>query len=94
MLFRDFDDSTGTNGTAAFADSKTLTCFHSDRLLQGDVNRKVVPRHNHLNTFSGGEDTGHVSCTEVELRAVAGEERGMTTAFFLGQNVNFSLGLA
>src|SRR5690606_17428490 len=31
----------------------------------------------------------HVSCTEVELRTVAFEERSMTAAFIFGQDVNF-----
>src|SRR5690606_22402201 len=33
--------------------------------------------------------TGYVSGTEVELRTVALEERGVTTTFFLGQHVHF-----
>ena len=36
---------------------------------------------------------GHVGGAEVELRAVAGEERGVTAAFFLGQDVDLGLEL-
>ena len=38
-------------------------------------------------------DAGDVGGAEVELRAVAVEERGVTTAFFLGQHVDFGLEL-
>src|SRR6185503_3607498 len=38
-------------------------------------------------------DTGHVGGAEVELRPVVGEERGVTTALFLGQDVSLSLEL-
>jgi hypothetical protein len=34
------------------------------------------------------DGAGHVRGTEVELRTVAVEERGVTTAFFLGEDVH------
>src|SRR6204780_4320166 len=38
-------------------------------------------------------DTGNVGGAEVELRPVVGEERGVTTALLLGQDVGLSLEL-
>ena len=51
--------------------------------------RNVVAGHNHFNTLRGASiDTGNVGGPEIELGTIAGEERGMTAAFFLRQNVN------
>src|SRR5262245_10405852 len=38
-------------------------------------------------------DTRHARGAEVELRTIVGEERGVTTALFLGEDVGFSLEL-
>ena len=45
----------------------------------------------HISVPAGSShNAGNVSCTEVELRSVVVEERSMTAAFILGQNVNLS----
>ncbi|CAI8735735.1 Anti restriction protein [Pseudomonas marginalis] len=49
----------------------------------------VIAWHYHFNAFWQLAVTSHVSSTEVELWTVAFEERSVTTAFFLAQNVNF-----
>src|SRR5690606_7812207 len=79
----------GANGTAAFADSEAQTFFHGDRSDQGNNQLDVVARHDHLHAFGQFAGTGHVSGTEVELRTVALEERGVTTTFVLAQYVDF-----
>ena len=56
---------------------------------QGNGHLNIVARHNHFGASRQFNITSHVSGTEVELRTVAFEERSVTTAFILGQNVNF-----
>ncbi len=72
---------------AAFADSETQALFHSDRGDQGDLHVYVITRHYHLRAFRQFYGTGYVGGTEVELRTVAVEERGMTAAFFFLQYI-------
>src|SRR5690606_22944707 len=92
-LLDNLGNHAGTNGTAAFANRETQAVVHGDRLDQGDNHLDVVARHYHLDAFRQFAVTGHVSGTEVELRTVALEERGMTTTFFFGQNVHFGFEL-
>src|SRR5438045_4806035 len=84
-------DDTRTDGAAAFADRETQLFFHRDRHDQVHFHRDVVARHHHFGAFGQMHDAGHVGGAEVELRPVVGEERGVTTALFLGQNVVLSL---
>src|SRR5690606_8282505 len=92
-LLDDLGNHAGAYGTAAFANRETQTVFHGDRSDQGDNHLHVVARHHHLNAFRQFAVTGDVSGTEVELRTVALEERGVTTTFFLGQHVHFAFEL-
>ena len=48
----------------------------------------VITRHAHLGSFRELANAGYVSCSEVELRTIVVEERGMTTTLVFGQNVN------
>src|ERR1700719_3439955 len=86
-------DDAGTDGAAALADREAQLLFHRDRHDQVHLHRDVVARHHHLGTFGQVHDAGHVRGAEVELRPVVGEERGMTTTLFLGQDVSLSLEL-
>ena len=52
------------------------------------VGDDVVARHAHLGTDEF-QRTGDVGGSEVELRSVPGKEWGMTSAFFLRQNISF-----
>ncbi|CAI9001995.1 Anti restriction protein [Pseudomonas sp. IT-P218] len=88
-LLDDFSYNASTNGTAAFTDSEAQTVFHCDGFDQGNSHLNVVTWHYHFNAFWQLAVTGHVSSTEVELWTVAFEERSVTAAFFLAQNVNF-----
>ncbi len=53
----------------------------------------VVARHDHLGAFRQVNHAGHVGGAEVELRTVVGEERRVTAALFLGEDVGLSLEL-
>ncbi|CAI8784004.1 Anti restriction protein [Pseudomonas brassicacearum] len=88
-LLDDFSYDASADGTTAFTDSETQTVFHRDGLDQGNSHLNVVTWHYHFNAFWQLAVTSHVSCTEVELWTVALEERSMTAALFLAQNVNF-----
>src|SRR5271157_5083121 len=86
-LLLDLGDDARTNGPAAFTDGEAQTFVHGDRGDQLDGDRHVVARHHHLGALRQRHHAGHVRRTEVELRAVVGEERGVTATFFLGQDV-------
>ena len=50
----------------------------------------VIARHTHLGTSWQLANAGNVSCSEVELWTIVVEERSMTAALVLCQNVNLS----
>src|ERR1700753_3737535 len=92
-LLDDRSDHAGADGTATLADSEPQLLFHRDRHDQVHFHRDVVARHHHLGAFRQMHDTGHVRGAEVELRTIVGEERSVTTALFLGEDVSLSLEL-
>ena len=61
--------------------------------LQLDFHRHVVAGHDHFRAAQQLGRAGHVGRAEVELRTIAGEERRVTAALFLGQHVDFGLEL-
>ena len=72
--------------------------FNSDGVDQRYGHLDAIARHHHFSvgTIVSGEridGAGHVSGTHVELRTVAGEERSVTSAFFLLEDVNLGLEL-
>src|SRR5690606_41914051 len=77
----------------ACADSEAQTFCDCDRSDQGNTQRDVAARHDHFHAFAQFAGTGHGSGTEVELRTVALEERGVTTTFVLAQYVDFGFEL-
>ena len=87
----DLGNNTGTNGTAAFTDSKAEAFFNGDRGNQLNIHLDVIARHAHLGAFRQLDDTRNVSRSEIELRTIVVEERRMTAAFFLGQNINLTM---
>ena len=89
-LFNDGNNSTGTYGTAALADSETKALLHSYGMNQLYSHLYVVARHAHLSSSRKLAYAGNVSCSEVELRTVVVEERSVTTTLVLGQNVHLS----
>ena len=92
-LLVDSDNNTGADGTAAFTDSETESVLYCDRGDQFDIHVNVVAGHAHLNAFGKGDNAGNVSCTEVELRSVVVEERGVTSALFFAEDVDLALEL-
>src|SRR5215472_16635563 len=92
-LLDDRGNHAGADGAAAFTDGEAQLLFHRDRHDQVHFHVHVVARHHHLGAFRQMHDAGHVGGAEVELRTVVGEERGVTTALLLGENVGFSLEL-
>ena len=55
------------------------------------ADRRVITRHHHLDTFRQMERAGHIGGPDVELRTIPVEERRMTAAFFLRQDVHLAL---
>src|SRR6185312_8997074 len=92
-LLDDGSDNARADGAAALADRKAQLLLHRDRHDQVHFHRDVVARHHHLGAFRQVHDTGHVGGAEVELRTVVGEERGMASALFLGEDVSLGLEL-
>ena len=90
VSLKNLGDNAGADGTTALADSETQLLVHSDRGDQRALHVHVVARHNHLNALRQLDVAGNVGGTEVELRTVVVEERSMTAALFLLQNVNLT----
>src|SRR6185437_8227698 len=88
-LLQDLRDDACADGTAAFADGEAQLFFHRDRHDQFDLDRYVVARHHHLGAFGKLHDARHVRRAEVELRTIVREERRVTAAFVLRQDVGF-----
>src|SRR5205085_12578371 len=93
-LFNNSRHCTGTDCTAAFADSEAEAFFHCDRSDELDLHLDVVSWHHHFDACRQVTNAGHVRCTEVELRAIACEERCVSSAFFFGEDVCLSLELS
>ena len=89
-LLQNLGHASGSNRTAAFADSETLGLFHSDRGNEFHFDGDFVARHNHFDTFRQLDDAGNVGRSEVELRTIVAEERAVTSAFLFGEDVDFS----
>jgi hypothetical protein len=95
MLVLDGRDDAGADRAATFADREAQALVHGDRGDQLDVHLHVVARQDHFLVGRQRHDARHVRRTEVELRTVVREERRVTAAFFLGQDVGlgFELGV-
>ena len=92
-LLVDGDDDAGADGAAALADSEAEAVLNGDGGDELNVHIDVVAGHAHLNALGQGDDAGHVGGTEVELGTVVVEERGMTAALVLAQDVDLTLEL-
>ena len=75
---------------ATLADSEAQALLHGDRVNEVALDGDVVTRHSHLGALGELDRTGNVGGTEVELRTITIEERGVTAALLLGQNVNLA----
>src|ERR1700722_17675791 len=89
FLLENLRHHTRADGTAAFANGEAQALFHRDRVNQAHHHFDVVARHHHLHALGQLAGTRHVRGAEVELRTVTLEERGVPSAFFLAQHVDF-----
>ena len=96
----DLGHDAGTDGAAALADGEAHALLDGDRADQLGAHLDAVAGHHHLHVGAvvggeGGDLAGHVGGADVELRAVAGEEGGVTAAFLLLEHVDltFELGV-
>src|ERR1700744_2572067 len=83
-------DDAGADGTTAFTNGETQAFFHGDRVDQLDGDRHVVARHNHFLVLGQLDRARHVRRAEVELGTIVVEERRVTAAFVLGQDVDLA----
>ena len=88
-----FGEDAGANGSAALSDGEAEVLFEGDRVDQLDLHLGVVARHDHLDAVGQFDLASDVGGPDVELRLVAGEERGSTSALFGGQDVDLCLAL-
>ena len=84
------DNNTGTDGTAAFTDSEAEALLDRDGGDQLNVHVDVIAGHAHLGALGQSDDAGDVGGTEVELRTIVVEERGVTAALVLVQDVDLT----
>src|SRR5690242_6059326 len=89
ILLRDVRDNPRAYRTAAFADREPEARVHGDRSDQLDRQVHVVARHHHLGALGENDLAGDVRRPEVELRTIVGEERRVTAALVLRQDVHF-----
>src|SRR6185369_4092122 len=88
ILLRDVRDNPCADGAAAFADREAETRVHGDRGDQLHAQIHVVARHHHLGALGKHDLAGDVGRPEVELRTIVGEERRVTAALVLRQDVD------
>src|SRR5215210_6948795 len=92
-LLLDLGDDARPDRAATLADGEAQARIHGDRLDQLDVHLDVVAGHHHLHALGELGDAGHVGRAEVELRAVAREERRVAAALLLLEDVHLGLEL-
>src|SRR5471030_2438914 len=89
-LLDDLRNDAGADGTAAFTDGEAQAFFHRDRGDQLDRDRHVVAGHDHFLVLGQLDRARHVRRAEVELGTIVVEERRVTAAFVLGQDVDLA----
>ena len=92
-LLCNLDDNAGADRTAALTDCETQALLNCDRGDQLHIHVDIIAGHAHLNAFGQGDDAGDIGGTEVELRAIVVEERRVTAALVLGQDIDLALEL-
>src|SRR5258708_708026 len=93
VLLEDLADRAGADGAAAFTNREAGALLERDRHVQLRRDRGVVPRHHHLHALRQLQRAGDVGRADVELRTVAVEERRVTAAFLLREDVDLALEL-
>src|SRR3954469_8399072 len=92
-LLDDLGHDARPDRATALADGEAEALVHGDRLDQLDRHLDVVTRHHHLRALGQVGDAGHVGRAEVELGPIAGEERRVTAALLLLEDVDLGLEL-
>src|SRR5215218_419681 len=93
LLLDDLGDDARADRAAALADREAQALIHGDRLDELDLHLDVVAGHDHLDALGELRAARHVGRAEVELRAVAREERRVAAALLLLQHVHLGLEL-
>src|SRR5262245_51354173 len=88
VLLDDLGDDARADRSPTLPDGEAKALVHGDRLDQFDLHLDVVTGHHHLDALGQLCDTRDVSGAEVELRPVAGEERGVASTLLLLQHVD------
>src|SRR5512133_854927 len=91
LLIQNVAHATRAHGFAAFANCEPNSLLHGYRRDQFDLDRDVVAGHDHFHAIRQFDRAGHIRRSEIKLRSVIGEERSVTSAFLLAQDVNFRL---
>src|SRR3954466_12990036 len=89
----DLRHRSGADGAATLPDRELQALLHGDRLDQLDRHAGGGARHDHLGALGQRDDAGDVRGTEVELRAVVLEERGVPATLLLREDVDLALEL-
>src|SRR5947207_12927012 len=92
-LLDDLGHDPRADGSPTLADREPKALVHGDRLDQLDGHLDIVAGHHHLGPLGEVGDAGDVGGPEVELRAVAREERRVAAALLLGEAVHLGLEL-
>src|SRR5262249_59074901 len=79
------------DGATTLTDGEPQALVHGDRLDQLDLHLGVLARGDELAPLGQLHDAGYVGRTEVELRAIAGDERRVAAALLLLQAVDLRL---
>src|SRR3954447_168268 len=92
-LLDDLGDDARADRPAALAVREAQALVHGDRLDELDLHLDVVAGHDHLDALGQVRAARHVGRPEVELRAVAREERRVAAALLLLEDVDLGLEL-
>src|SRR4051795_10502797 len=92
-LLDDVRHDARADGAATLTDGEPQAGVHGDRLDQLDLHLDVVTRHHHLDALGQVGHARDVGGAEVELRPVAREERRVTAALLLLEDVDLGLEL-
>src|SRR5213080_3170790 len=92
-LLDDLGDHARADGATTLADGEPQALIHRDRLDELDLHLDVVAGHDHLDALGQLGHARHVGGAEVELRAVAREERRVAPALLLLEDVHLGLEL-
>ena len=82
-----FGNGASADGPTTFTDGELGSLFHGDGVDEFDGEGDVVTRHDHVGPSGEGDGTGDVGGVEEELRTIAVEEVGVTSAFFFLKDI-------